>query len=422
MNLFLALAGELSARGHQITFFGMASNEVKARAPGFGFMSTEPDELPAGTLDGMIRRMGELGSFAALRLHGRFDELRYEGILRKGPELLRAAGIDALIVDQAEPCSGSLAEAARLPWVSVANGLAMNSEPGVPPLFTSWVYSENGLTIARNRTIYAGMKVATRSIEKLINRYRKRWGLPPLRRMDDSFSPFAQISQQVQEFDFPRRELPECFHYVGPIRNVSQRQGEFPWPLLDGRSLVYASFGTFVNRHKHLYYSVAEACAGLDVQLVLSLGGAAKTSDFPNLAGSPLLVEFAPQFEILKRAALTVTHGGLNTALESLGHGVPLVAIPIAFDQPGVAARIRWIRAGDYITPERVTAERLRGVIRRVLGEPVYKDSATRVGCAIRQTDGRRRAADIIEEVILTRRPVLNKNRTAHEAAELRAQ
>lgn len=406
VNLFLAVSSELARRGHRITLFGISANEPRIRDAGFGFESTEPDDLPRGTLSQMIRQMGELGSVAALRLHGRFDQIRYEGILKKGPDLLRRAGIEALIVDQAEPSSGSLAEAAGLAWVSVASGICMNSEAAVPPLFTSWGYSDSPLAIARNRLVYAGMKIATRPIENLINRYRANWGLKPLTRMDDSFSPFAQISQQVCEFDFPRRELPGCFHYVGPIRAPGISQTDFPWSRLDGRPLIYASFGTFVNRQSHLYSVVPEACAGLEAQLVLSLGGSALSTNFPKLAGAPLVVEFAPQYEILSRAALSITHGGLNTTLESLSNGVPLVAIPIAFDQPGVAARIRWTQTGDFVTPRRLTAQRLRELIIKVLREPVYRSTAARIRQAIAGTAGLCSAADIIEKVILTKAPV----------------
>src|SRR5205807_10507854 len=91
---------------------------------------------------------------------------------------------------------------------------------------------------------------------------------------------------------------------------------------LDGRPLVYASMGTLQNRQKHIFGIIAEACAGLDVQLVLSLGGGGKPEDMEELAGGPIVVEFAPQLELLKRAALCITHAGLNTALECLSNGV----------------------------------------------------------------------------------------------------
>jgi hypothetical protein len=73
--------------------------------------------------------------------------------------------VDAVIVDQAEACSGSVAEAAGLPWVSVSSGVCMNSERLVPPFFTSWAYRESRLGVIRNRLMNSGMKVATRSIE-----------------------------------------------------------------------------------------------------------------------------------------------------------------------------------------------------------------------------------------------------------------
>lgn len=39
-------------------------------------------------------------------------------------------------------------------------------------------------------------------------------------------------------------------------------------------------------------------------------------------------VRTAPQIELLKRASLCITHAGLNTALQALAQGVPMVANP----------------------------------------------------------------------------------------------
>jgi zeaxanthin glucosyltransferase len=410
INLFLVLGDALARRGHRITFFGLSGNKAKIRDAGFDFHSTEPDHLPLGTLGKMMREMGHLASFKAMRLQGQFDELRYQGILQKGPALAARADLDGLIVDQAEACSGSVADAIGLPWVSVANGLCLNAEPRVPPFFTCWSYSENPFAIARNRLAYAGIRWASRSIAKIINRHRKRWALQPFARLDDTFSPFAQIAQQNSEFDFPRRDLPNCFHYVGPIRAASRPASPFPWERLDGRPLIYASFGTLVNRHKHLYRTVAESCVDLDVQLVISLGGAGDLNELADLPGDPLVVEFAPQAKLLTRAVLAITHAGLNTALECLTAGVPLVAIPIAFEQPGVAARIRWTGTGEFVTLRNVTPEKLKATIVRVLSEPAYRHSAVRMRVAINQTGGCDQAAGIIEQVICTRQPVLTLN------------
>jgi len=410
INHFLAIAEELSARGHHLIFFNLPENEIKIRTAGFEFESVEPDTLPSGTLGKMMRDMGGLGPAAVMRLQGRFDKIRYEAILRRGPSLVKKANLDGVIVDQAEACSGSVAEMAELPWVSVASGLCMNSEPLVPPFLTSWRYSESPFAVTRNRLMYAGLRVATLSTRALINRHRKTWGLRRLSVMDDCFSPFAQICQQNREFDFPRRNLPECFHYVGPFRKKQTAAVKFPWDRLDSRLLIYASLGTLVNRHKHVFRLIAESCQVLNAQLVISLGGSGRAADYGDLPGSPLVVEFAPQRELLAQAALTITHAGLNTILESLEAGVPLAAIPITFEQPGIAARIRWTGTGDFVPLSRLTVSRLRSCVDRVLTDSSYRKAAEAMAEKIRATRGCQEAADIIESVIRTGHPILRNS------------
>jgi zeaxanthin glucosyltransferase len=407
LNLFLVIAEALASRGHRMIFFGLSDNERKIREAGFDFYSTDPDSARPGTFTQIKQRIGKRGTFAAMRAQGRFDELRYDAILHKGPELARRAGLDGVIVDQAEACSGSVAEVAGLPWVSVASALSMNIEPAVPLLFTTWSYSQNGFAVLRNRAVYSLLELAALKTRHIINRYRKQWGLRPLLCTNDAFSPFAQLSQQIAEFDFPRQHLPACFHYVGPIRPASRTAVSFPWDRLDGRRLIYASLGT-VNQHRSVLEAIAQSCAGLDAQLVLSLGGAGKVEEFRDLPRSPLVVEFAPQLDLLERAALTITHAGLNTTLESLAAGVPLVAIPLNFDQFGVAARIRWTGTGDFLKLRTLTPDRLKALVHEVLEKPRYAQAAARMRDAIAATNGPQRAADIIQQVVRTAKPVLN--------------
>jgi UDP:flavonoid glycosyltransferase YjiC (YdhE family) len=120
--------------------------------------------------------------------------------------------------------------------------------------------------------------------------------------------------------------------------------------------------GTLQNRQQNVFYTIAEACAGLDAQLVISLGGSGSPDSLTGLPGSPLVVGYAPQLELLQKAALTITHAGLNTTLESLTNAVPMVAIPVANDQPGVAARIAWTGAGEVVPFARLSVPKLRGL------------------------------------------------------------
>jgi MGT family glycosyltransferase len=108
-------------------------------------------------------------------------------------------------------------------------------------------------------------------------------------------------------------------------------------------------------------------------------------------------VNSAPQIELLKRAALCITHAGLNTALESLAQGVPMVAIPIGYDQPGVASRIAYHGVGEFVEVEDLTAKRLSELIQRVRRDQSYSDKARYFRKVIAMTRGLDVAADVIE-------------------------
>src|SRR5262249_4503245 len=132
---------------------------------------------------------------------------------------------------------------------------------------------------------------------------------------------------------------------------------------------------------------IAEACAVLDVQLVLSLGGGGKPENMGELAGVPIVVEFQPQVELVKNAAVWITHAGLNTALECLSNGLSMVAIPITNDQRGVAARIEWTGSGKMVSVSKLSTARLRTEVQRVLRDQRYRDNAKKLQQAIRSRD-----------------------------------
>jgi len=118
------------------------------------------------------------------------------------------------------------------------------------------------------------------------------------------------------------------------------------------------------------------------------------------------MINRVPQIEVLKRAALCITHAGINTALESLAEGVPMVAIPIGFDQPGIAARIAYHGVGEFIEVEELTQENLSELIQKVLKNPGYRDKARYFQKVTAETHGLDIAADVIEQAF-------NKNRSA---------
>jgi len=207
------------------------------------------------------------------------------------------------------------------------------------------------------------------------------------------------ITQTPREFDFPIPNLPPQFHYAGPFHDSEGReQVPFPWEKLTGVPLIYASLGTLVNGMEHVYRTILEAVGGFpETQIVLSVGKNINPNDLRAIPSNAIIVSTAPQIELLKRAALCITHAGLNTALEALAQGVPMVAIPIGFDQPGVAARIAHHGVGEFVETGHLTTERLSELIQRVRNNPSYRDRARYFQKVIAQTQGLDLAADVIE-------------------------
>lgn len=397
---FGALGRELIARGHRVTLLQMEDVRDRAIGEGLEFIAVGESDHPPGSLPASLAALGKLDGLAALRFTIRAVCKTTAMYCRDAPQAIRKAGIDGLLVDQTEPAGGSVADHLNIPFVTICNALAINPEARVPPPFTSWRYSASPWTGLRNRIGYAAGEMVMSPITRLIAKARREWNLPPLRNQEDSFSRLAQISQLPRALDYPRAELPATFHYTGPLRNESPRVVTFPWEKLDGRPLVYSSLGTLQNRRVDTFRIFSEACSQLPVQLVIAHGGGLSDSEVSSLPGSPLCVPYAPQLAVLSRCALTITHAGLNTALDSLSYGVPLVAIPITYEQPAIAERIRWSGSGAVLPFQGLNASKLKKAIEQVMERSDFRKNAGRCAESIAEGGGVRRAAEIVESIM----------------------
>lgn len=139
----------------------------------------------------------------------------------------------------------------------------------------------------------------------------------------------------------------------------------------------------------------------LGILLVISLGSGISAESMPDLPGCPIVAPYVPQLELLEKTSLVITHAGLNTTLESLSCGVPMVAIPISMDQPGVAARIAWTGIGEVMPLSRLSSFKLRETVTKVLTQESYKINAVRLQQALHDAGGVSRTVNIIGKVIL---------------------
>jgi UDP:flavonoid glycosyltransferase YjiC (YdhE family) len=97
----------------------------------------------------------------------------------------------------------------------------------------------------------------------------------------------------------------------------------------------------------------------------------------------------------------------MNTVLTALGCGVPLVAIPITNEQPGIASRLARTKAGKMLQLSKLNEITLRTAISEVLSNSSYRIKAQQLQKTIQASGGVDRVADIIEMAAQTRQPVL---------------
>ncbi|HEU0098792.1 MAG TPA: glycosyltransferase [Allosphingosinicella sp.] len=387
------LAAELIGRGHRATFLHHPDAAPLVEAEGARFEPLAPGSAPvASWTDPMARIRGLSGLGGVMDGMVRFTDM----FCSEAPAALRRIGADALVVDQLEAGGGLVAEHMRLPFASIAVTVPMNREPGVPPPYVGWRYQPGERALHRN---LGGWRVADwlmRGLGDSIERNAARLGLPRRRRLEDCFSSRLQISQLVPGLDFPRSRLPAAFHYTGPFRR--DPAGELELPPGDGRPLVYCTLGTLQGSRSGIFRKVARACAGLDLRLVISQGrrGRLRPGDLP---GDPSIHDWVDQEAVLAQADLVVCHGGMNSVLEPLANGLPMVVIPLAFEQSAIAARLA--RAGvARALGRRSSARSLAGAIAEVRTRADFRGRARAMRLEMGEAGGVRRAAGLIESAL----------------------
>jgi len=403
LNPMTALARKLQSRGHEVVFIGVPDIEPVVRAADLDFVPFCENEYPLGSI---AKTWGGVA-----KLHG-LDVVRYTareltpGLVKPAlehlPGKIEETGVNALILDTRYRLLEMVPMHLRLPYVQIWNVLHFDSSGSTPLALYSWPHETSPEALARN---VAGLQIVHEIGEAMMpiaQSYAERNGLEiDWSNPAATVSKLAVITQTPKEFDFPIPHLPPQFYYAGPFHDNEGREPiSFPWEKLTGKPLIYASMGTLVNGLKNVYGTILEAVGEFpEMQVVLSVGRNFNQRDLGPIPSNTIVVRIAPQIELLKRAALCITHAGLNTALEALAQGVPMVAIPIGYDQPGVAARIAYHGVGEFVEIGNLTAPHLSELIAKVKANPSYRDKARWFQKVLGETRGLDIAADIIERV-----------------------
>ena len=389
LNPMTALARHLQARDHEVVFLYSSRANGSPCVPGDirdPFNENRPE---------VSRLQGE----DALAFSVGLVVQRTEAMLESMPGLLETTGVDALIIDPIQFYAELVPMKLGMPYIHAAVAMHCDYSGYTPFSIYGDPHQTTPEAIARNRQ--GVVKFAKMIQNDGVKAYARNAGFK-INWQDPGFtlSKIASLSQTPREFDFENSHWPSQFHHTGPFHDGKGREAvDFPWERLTGEPLIYASMGTILNGQVEVFRTLAAGVAKhKGVQLVLSIGDQLEPEQIGPVPRNAIIVKRAPQLELLKLASVCITHSGLNTVLESLAQGVPQVAIPVTFDQPGIAARIAYHKTGVVTSLDKLTAAHLATLLGAVLSDATYRDNARRIQKAIVKTNGLSLAADLVEQ------------------------
>ena len=409
-NPMSALARQLQSRNHDVVMFSLPVAESLARAAELPFVPFGEKEFSADKAGEMLGTLSRLRGEKALQFTVNAIAAMTEVKWRTLPNLLSTTGIDALVVDNYDFYGEIIPMRLEMPYAVVSNALHFDYSGYTPLCVYGWAHENTPEAVKRNRQgVSKFTQMLIRSNAEVIVKaeragIRANWEDP-----SSLFSDRPWITQCPREFDFESSHWLKQFHYAGPFHDGKGRLDfPFPWDQLTGEPIVYSSMGTVQIGNPDVLRTIA---AGVSkhkgLQLVLAIGNVLRPEQIKPVPNNAIVVNNAPQLELLKKASVCITHAGFNTVLEALTQGVPQIAIPVTNDQPGVAARIADKKTGKTTSLDGLDASNLSAVLGEVFNNPIYRDNSRSIQNAIAKNNGLAVAADLLEQAFgLTDNPI----------------
>jgi MGT family glycosyltransferase len=217
-----------------------------------------------------------------------------------------------------------------------------------------------------------------------LNALRAKYGLVSLAHVFDQVRRAQrQLVMTSRALDFPAT-LPNGTRYVGPVLDDPQWSEQAPWTAPAGADplVLVAMSSTFQDQIGSLQH-VIDALATLPVRALVTAGPALDVGSLKPTA-NVTVVASAPHRQVLRHAAVVITHGGHGTVVKALAAGVPMVLLPHGRDQADTAVRVSMRGAG--VTLKRsARPKQIAAAVRLLLEDASYRAAAQRLGEVVRR-------------------------------------
>jgi UDP:flavonoid glycosyltransferase YjiC (YdhE family) len=301
-------------------------------------------------------------------------------------------------------------------------------QPGLLPSIESPPQMPGGLTLPTwaprfiaklywTSVDFAGALMAAGTLNEL----RATLGLAPIRRLFKWWlSPDLVIGLFPPWYAPPPRDWPPQLGLAGFGHFDGGSSIELPDQLRAfceaGTPPIVFTMGTGMTHASKFFRAAVRACELLGARGLV-------VTKFPeylptNLPDTVRPCAFAPFRALLPLCAAIVHHGGIGTTAAALSAGIPQLVLPLAWDQPDNAARVRALGAGTSLPPKRRSPEHMANAVSRLMTEETRRQCRALARRSHAEPDGLQAAANIVEQLALANlKPVDLDSATAHKAS-----
>lgn len=373
----LPLVRELVRRGEEIFFYTTEEFRERVEYTGAHFRSYGAYDLTGASLtDNPFKVM-----------HTYLSPL--QELMEKCVPEAQAIGPDYIIHDTTIPWGSFIAELLQVPSVGSQAVLLIESK----------MLLSSPAQAVRMLSYFMGARKEAGAIDALTKRVARQYHVHPKPLLESiHYNGDLTIVYTSRAFQPMEQLFDERFVFIGPSIEARGERFEFPLEQLDGKPVIYISFGTIFHNQPAFYRACLQAFADTPYQVVIAIGPLVSKDELGPLPANFLIDRYVPQFRILPRASLFISHGGINSVVEALWHGVPMLMFPVWGDQYWVAQHVSKLGAGKVLKHLRVSASELRALAESVLSQPSYAQASQRLGESLQAAGGVSKAADAIEE------------------------
>lgn len=371
-NPTLGVVRELTQRGHEVLYYSYEPFRAKIEAAGATFIACDAFDAELRLTEKEAARLGSdlaLSTRVLVETTLSLDKMVCEEMQRLKP--------DCIVADSMAVWGKAVARKLGIPFVSSTTTFAFNQH--------------SAKLMKQSASQLLGMVFSLPKINRQIKRLQGAGysvnSVLDLIQNDDKTHTIVYTSPEFQ----PCAEtFSDKYVFVGPSIRPAMENIE-----KTGERLVYISMGTVNNDMLPLYQNCIAALKDTGCQVILSVGEKLSPERFGKLPDNIAVYPFVDQIAVLQKADVFLSHCGMNSASESLYHGVPLIMLPKTSEQGAVAARIEQLGAGRML--KKTTPEAIREAVEAVLHTPSYRENAGRIAEGFYSSSGAKGAADKIE-------------------------